>query len=182
MLLHTMHACTNGPPNISESTASGSDSHSRTGFQTPENGATAPRPIEQVSCSRPVHAGSTRSVSRFRSQPGRIRMARAKTRSFSGARREDGPGGQARARHGARAHAHDGAGGGLPCPALPARSAAALDSSHVRPGCGCGYGLGYPCRILVSTDGSIAEVNSRSRTVLRLSARRQLNNACTREE
>lgn len=97
LLLHTMHACTNGPPNISESTASGSDSHSRTGFQTPENGATAPRPIEQVSCSRPVHAGSTRSVSRFRSQPGRIRMARAKTRSFSGARREDGPGGQARA-------------------------------------------------------------------------------------
>lgn len=141
MLLHTMHACTNGPPNISESTASGSDSHSRTGFQTPENGATAPRPIEQVSCSRPVHAGSTRSISRFRSQPSRIPHPHgARKDAFILIRRaaRGRAGGTGARAPGARAHAHDAA------PALPARSAAALDSSHVRPG--CGYGL-YPRRI-----------------------------------
>jgi hypothetical protein len=170
--MHTMHACTNGPPKHIRVYRRRSDSHSRTGFQTPENGAraTAPRPIEQVSCSRPVHAGSTRSISRFRSQPSRIRMARAKTRSFSsGARREDGPGGQARARP---VHGHMRTTRLLPFLHAPPPRWILLTSG---PAAATGY---THVALLVS----IAEVNSRSRTVLRLSARRQLNNACTREE
>lgn len=164
MLLHTVHACTNGPPNISESTAGG-QIHTREPVsrlqrteQEQQRRGRSSRSRARGLCTLPARVASedhSPAASAWRAQ----RRVHSQAR---GARKDK----RARATvHGHMRTTRQAAA----CPALPARSAAALDSSHVRPG--CGYGLGYPCRILVSTDGSIAEVNSRSRTVLRLSAR-----------
>lgn len=170
LLLHTMHACTNGPPNIPESTAGG-QIHTRepvSRLQRTEQEQQR-RGRSSRSRARGLCTLAARGASADSDHSPAASAWRAQRRVHSQARGARMGRGDKRARP---VHGHMRTTRLLPFLHAPPPRWILLTSG---PAAATGY---THVALLVS----IAEVNSRSRTVLRLSARRQLNNACTREE